>query len=601
MKNLAKETWQVLRFNGRYILLFEVLYRMVTLPIYLQMLNRGIRFALRMAGYSYLTAANIGMFLIQPWTVAVITCLLILGIIFLMLEIAGLITAFEGAAYAQRLAPLSIFWGGLQKVVVEVKRKNIKLCGIVLVHYLLIHLCLVARALVRIKPINFVIQETISEPWMQLLLLGLVAVCAWIAASSMFVFYGCMVEQKSFSDSWVRSLQILKRHPARFVTMLISCNAAVVLLVVLAYFFSVIAAGVFVVLVINTRLELAVLFSVAGQLELMMLGVGGIFLMILHFGVLSVMYYQYGMRDKEETKRWDFSYLGKGTRSRKQICALAGVVTAFSLFYIFDLVYNGSALANTSLSEIQITAHRGSSRTAPENTMAALLAAIEEMADYAEIDVQLTADGVVVLGHDSSLRRVAGISESIGSMDWQELQNVDVGSWFSDDYKDERIPSLEEVMEVCKGKLNLNIEIKNVGKNSVLPEKVVELILNHGMQQQCVVTSTSLSYLKRVKELAPELHTGYIVSAAYGDFYTIDAVDFVSLRYNFVTESLVESIHEQGKAVHAWTVNSKNEMERMQMLKVDNVITDYPVRAREILYREEAAETLLSYLRQVLR
>lgn len=590
----------MLRFNGGGILLFELFYRMVTLPIYLHLLNRGIRFALRMAGYSYLTAANIGMFLIRPWTLAVTAGLIILGTIFLMLEIAALITAFEGAAYRQRLAPLSILWGGMQKVLAELKRKNIKLCGIVLIHYLLIHICFLARALVRIKPINFVIQETISVPLVQVLLVILVAVCACVATASMFVFYGCMVEQKSFADSWSRSLMILKRHPVRQVAMLVGGNMLVVLLAVLVYLLAVFAAGVFVVLVTNHRLELAVLFSVASQLELMMLLTGGIFLMIFHFGILSVMYYQYGVRELA-ARRWDFSYPQKGTTSRKRIYAFVGVVTAFSLFYIFDLVYNGSALANTSLSEIQITAHRGSSRTAPENTLAALRAAIEEMADYAEVDVQLTADGVVVLGHDASLRRVAGINRTISSMTWEELQEIDVGSWFSDTWRNERTPTLDEVMEMCKGRLDLNIEIKNVGRNSELPAKVVALILDYGMEEQCVVTSTSLAYLKTVKELAPELHTGYIVSAAYGDFYSTDYVDFVSLRYNFVTEGLVENVHQQGKAVHAWTVNSKNEMERMQMLKVDNVITDYPLKAREILYREEVTQNLLSYLRQVLR
>jgi glycerophosphoryl diester phosphodiesterase len=63
----------------------------------------------------------------------------------------------------------------------------------------------------------------------------------------------------------------------------------------------------------------------------------------------------------------------------------------------------------------------------------------------------------------------------------------------------------------------------------------------------------------------------------------------------------VEAAHLKGKAVHAWTVNSKSEMERMKMLSVDNIITDYPVLAREIIYREEAAENLLEYLRLVLR
>lgn len=580
--------------------MFEFLYRLITIPLYLKLLNRGLKFALRMAGYRYLTAANIGFFLIKPWTLAVAAGLIIIGTLLLTLEIAGLITAFEGAAYGQRMTPLDIFWGGLQKSAVEIKKKNLKLGGIVLIHYFLIHICLIVRAVFRIRPVNFVIQETINEPWIQILLAVLVVLFALAAVLSMFVFYGCMVEQKSFTDSMNRSCIIVSRHPFRFVAVIVGCNVAVILLITLLYILAVMVAAVLVVLFANTRLALALLLSVAGRLELMALGIGSIWLMIGHFCALTVMYYQYANHYTRKQQR-DFNYLLGAGGSRKRVGMVVVAVMMVSLFYISDLVLNGSSLLNVSLTEIQITAHRGSSKTAPENTMAAIEAAIEEMADYAEIDVQLTADGVVVLGHDSSLRRVAGINKSIRSMTWEELQTIDVGSWFSPEFSGETTPSLEAVMEACKGKINLNIEIKNVGKNSELPLKVAELIQQHGMEEQCVITATSLSYLTTIKELAPQLHTGYIVSAAYGDFYSNDAVDFISIRSNFVTESLVLKVHEQGKVVHAWTVNTKNEMERMQMLKVDNIITDYPVRAREILYREEAAETLLKLLRQVFR
>lgn len=600
MKKIAKEAWQMLRLNWRYILLFELLYRLLTIPLYLRLLNRGLRFSLGMAGYRYLTAANIGFFLIKPWTLAVSAVLLVIGTLLLTLEIAGLITAFEGTAYGRRLTPFDIFWGGLQKLSVEIKKKNLKLGGIVLIHYFLIHIFLIARAIVRVRPVNFVIQETIGEAWMRILLVVLVTSCAIMAVLSMFVFYSCMIEQKSFSDSMSHSRTIVHRHPVRFVTAIAGSNALVLLLITLFYMLAVVAAGVFVVLFANNRLALALLFSVAGRLDLVALAAGGMLLMIVHFCVLTVMYYQYVNHYTQKQQR-DFNYLIGAGISRKRVGLVIGAVMMISLFYISDLVFNGSALLNISLSEIQITAHRGSSKTAPENTMSAIEAAIEEMADYAEIDVQLTADGVVVLGHDSSLRRVAGVNRSIGSMTWEELQQIDVGSWFSDDFSGEAPPSLDEVMEACKGKINLNIEIKNAGKNSELPQKVVELVQQHGMEEQCVVTATSLSYLVKIKELAPEVHTGYIVSAAYGDFYSNDAVDFISIRSNFVTDSLVLKVHEQGKAVHAWTVNSKNEIERMQILKVDNIITDNPVLAREILYREEAAETLLKLLRQVFR
>ena len=78
-------------------------------------------------------------------------------------------------------------------------------------------------------------------------------------------------------------------------------------------------------------------------------------------------------------------------------------------------------------------------------------------------------------------------------------------------------------------------------------------------------------------------------------------MDFISIRSSFVSGKLVEAAHEKGKAIHAWAVNNKSEMERMKMLGVDNIITDYPVLAREIVYRERATETLFEYLRLVLK
>ena len=109
------------------------------------------------------------------------------------------------------------------------------------------------------------------------------------------------------------------------------------------------------------------------------------------------------------------------------------------------------------------------------------------------------------------------------------------------------------------------------------------------------------SYLKRVKEFNPDLRTGYILAAAYGKYYESDDFDFISIRSSFVNRRLVEAVHEDGKAVHVWTVNSKTEIEQMKLLGVDNIITDYPVRAREILYREETTETLMEYLKMMLR
>ena len=107
--------------------------------------------------------------------------------------------------------------------------------------------------------------------------------------------------------------------------------------------------------------------------------------------------------------------------------------------------------------------------------------------------------------------------------------------------------------------------------------------------------------MKRVKEENPDIRTGYIVPAAYGAYYRNDAVDVISIRSGFVSQRLVTLAHGEGKSVHAWTVNDKAELERMRVLAVDNVITDMPALAREILYREEGTESLLEYLRMLFK
>ena len=127
------------------------------------------------------------------------------------------------------------------------------------------------------------------------------------------------------------------------------------------------------------------------------------------------------------------------------------------------------------------------------------------------------------------------------------------------------------------------------------------MIKAYGMENQCVVTSTNLPYLRRVKAVLPEVRTGYIIPAAYGNFYSSEDIDFISIRSGFVTSALMQKAHEQGKAVYAWTVNSKSELERLTLLGVDGIITDRPVMIPEIVYREEATESLFEYLKLVLR
>ena len=600
MKILTKDTWQIIRQNWKNILLFELLYRGITTSVYMRLVSRGIRLALRAAGYSYLTPANIGNFLIRPVTLLIFAAVAFVGILILSLETAGLITAFQGSAYYQKLTPLHILWGGLQKLKDEMIKCNWRLPLFLTVQYLLIHLPFIMRTIVRYKPANFIFQELKKQPVAVafLVVLLIFGILAMIPRS--LTAYGCMIEQKHFHSGVVRSWQMTHKRKWKISSLAMFWELAVILLAVAVYAASVCAAALCVVRFSRQNLAMAVLLSSADRLETGIIYLASMLATVAVYAALSVAYYQYGNR-RFHTERWDFGYPARGSMNRRTMAVILTAVVGVGLFYIYDLVRNGSELSEELLIETEITAHRGSSRTAPENTIPAIEAAVEEMADSVEIDVQMTADGVVVLGHDASLKRVAGVNRSIASMTFEELEKLDVGSWFSSEYAGTRIPSLSEVLELCSQKISLNIEIKYIGKNSELPEKTAEMVREYGMENQCVITSTNLSYLKRVKEALPEIRTGYIISAAYGNFYSSEDVDFISIRSGFVTSALMQNAHEQGKAVYAWTVNTKSELERLTLLGVDGIITDRPVLAREIVYREEATESLFEYLKLVLR
>lgn len=600
MKILTKDTWQIIRQNWKNILLFELLYRGITTPVYMRLVSRGIRLALRAAGYSYLTPANIGSFLIRPVTLLTMVLLAFAGVLILSLETAGLIAAFQGSAYYQKLTPLHILWGGIQKMKDETVKRNWHLPLFLTAQYLLIQLPLIMRTIVRYKPANFIFQELKKQPVAVAFLLILLIFGVLAAIPRCLAVYGCMIEQKNFHSGVVRSWQMTHKRKWKITSLAMFWELAVLVLAVAVYAASVCIAAVCVVRFSRQSLAMAVLLSAADKLETGIIYLASILATVVVYAALSVAYYQYGNR-RFHAERWDFGYPSKGSVNRRTLAAVLTAVVCIGLFYIYDLVRNGSELSEELLIETEITAHRGSSRTAPENTIPAIEAAIEELADSAEIDVQMTSDGVIVLGHDASLKRVAGVNRSIASMTFEELEQLDVGSWFSSVYAGTRVPALSEVLELCEQKINLNIEIKYVGKNSELPEKTAEMIKEYGMENQCVITSTNLSYLKRVKEVLPEIRTGYIISAAYGNFYSSEDVDFISLRSGFVTSDLMRNAHEQGKAVYAWTVNTKNEMERLTLLGVDGIITDRPVLAREIVYREEATESLFEYLKAVLR
>ncbi|NJN47961.1 MAG: hypothetical protein HC808_17435, partial [Candidatus Competibacteraceae bacterium] len=201
--------------------------------------------------------------------------------------------------------------------------------------------------------------------------------------------------------------------------------------------------------------------------------------------------------------------------------ALALGVAAFMTHRITEDLALGRA--------VQVTAHRGSSAHAPENTLSAIRQAIEDGADFAEIDVQETADGTLVLLHDTDLLRVTGKPYRIWEVGYDEIADLDAGSWFSAEFADERIPTLAETIELARGRIKLNIELKYNGHDQQLAERVAATVREADFAEQCIITSLDYSSLQTVRRIDQELKIGQIVTVAIGDPKRLE-VDLLSME-----------------------------------------------------------------------
>jgi glycerophosphoryl diester phosphodiesterase len=232
--------------------------------------------------------------------------------------------------------------------------------------------------------------------------------------------------------------------------------------------------------------------------------------------------------------------------------------------------------------EVEITAHRGSSKAAPENTIAAVRRAIEDGADRVEIDVQETADGTVVVFHDSDFMKLSGVNLKIWDATMDDLQEIDIGSWFAPEFQNERVPTLAEVLDVCKGRIDLNIELKYYGHDDQLEQRVADVVEDHDMAADVIVMSLKADAVTKMKQLRPAWKVGMLMSVYAGNLKKLDA-DFVAVNAGFAGRSFIRAAHGSGKEVHVWTVNDSATMSTLIGRGVDGLITDKPALARSVL------------------
>jgi NodT family efflux transporter outer membrane factor (OMF) lipoprotein len=250
----------------------------------------------------------------------------------------------------------------------------------------------------------------------------------------------------------------------------------------------------------------------------------------------------------------------------------------------FLAVFVGTtALHSVGLEDkVKIMAHRASSKAAPENTMAAFRKAIDDGADWIELDVQETADGEVVVLHDSNFMKMAGVDLKIWNAKLPDLKDIDIGGWFAPEFKEERATSLADVLLACKGKICVNIELKYYGHDEQLEQRVANIVEACGMTSEVMAMSLKMEGVRKMKALRPDWKVGLLLSVSVGNLDKLEA-DFLAINAGFADRKLIRAAHHSKREVYVWTVNDAPTMSAMISRGVDGILTDKPDLARSVL------------------
>lgn len=585
------------------LILFEILWKLVTLLVIAPACAGLIQLAIHLAKLKYLTTSNLLQFLRSPWTILLLAVLLLLAALYTLFEIAAVCTCFRQSRFQKVRTTLGrMVRSGLQSVLHFFRGGGPFLVLHLLVLIPLMQFSATSGIFTAMGIPDFLAYYMTKKEFLLPIYVAAIILCCllsvrWVFSSLLFTQNQC-----SYRSARATSVQLVRgRFWQTFFSVLVwNCCYFAALLVFLCMI------TVVVLMVIRATGSNDLIMSQAMRILKLLIQI--VLWSFSFFATPICMAHLTALLEKRCVQMPEvvlpepvpLSRSAKPFRRSTAVltaCCFTVAALGLNLSYVYS-VFTGKANFRLALFQNPtVMAHRGLSADAPENTLYAFSDAISVGADFIELDVQQTRDGVLVVMHDSNLKRTTGVNKDIWDVDYADIQNLDAGSWFDPAYANARIPTLEETLQFVDKRAKLNIEIKPTKHGSdTLEQDVAELITRYQYTDACYVTSFSYGSLKKVKEANPEIRTGYLMSVAYGQFYSLKYADAFSLNKVFVTSQVVNAAHQQGKQIFAWTVNSMSEVRSLCNLHVDSIITDDPVMVQNVISRDSTGETLRSVL-----
>ncbi|MDR5658356.1 glycerophosphodiester phosphodiesterase [Serpentinicella sp. ANB-PHB4] len=575
-------------FKNTYkkLLLFGFIYMGLTsfifVPIIAYILNLGIRAT---GAESLLDYQVLNIVLSYQGLVALMS-IIILSTILIFIEFAVVIVIAQKKYFNNNILLADAFVTSIRKIPKLFGIGIFQLMVLLLLLLPIIDWATVSSTLIDNIRIPVFIQEQITASYLFQSLYILLLVCiGYIIVRWIFTLHEIIIEGKSTRKAIKGSMALTRKNGIKIVLKLVSFNVIISLLVI---------GTIAIITAIPSWLNITderfyintLLITFSGALAFIMT----LLMTPINLLFLTRLYYAMKSSNNEDIvdnlkpfrskllRKWEIK-IARLFKYRKIVSGsiIVGVLLTvlFMNYIVTDQVIHYGR-------DVKIASHRGELHHAPENSLSAIRLAIEKGVDYVEIDVQQTKDGVVVLNHDATLRRVAGVPYSVSELTYEEVAQVDIGSSFSPEYKGEKIPTLEQALMEVKGRSGIIIDIKIFDANVDIAESIVHLIKKHDMVDEVYVQSFNYPVLQAIREKNKDIRIGQIFFFSIGDLLSFD-VDFYTVEQSRLSNQLINNAHKAGREVWVWTVNQEQDIKRVLHYNIDGIITDYPERVQRVI------------------
>ena len=439
---------------------------------------------------------------------------------------------------------------------------------------------------------NFIMDVVLKTPVFAIAYVTVVLILMWIGIRSIFVLHGVLLENMQPAEARRASVRLFNAHWKNLIGRVIKVTLVLTLVQFVASLLFVYLPGVGVEIMGEkiphdvhiditgdmSGLEPGLVFSIITYRTLAAMTVlGGSYLytiVVLIDGGIFMLYFTRWYLEYTRGPQELWPERPKRSLYRWKLLVMVLVLLAcFIVSLVVGIFYDQAGLDTRE--PVKIVAHRTGGDMASENSIEGLEKAIEHGCYAAETDVQRTLDGYYIINHDADFSRLTGVARRPESMTMAEIQELRI--------KDTTgsgallpVPTLEEMLPVIKGRINLFIELKGATADRQMVDDVVAMVRKYDCVKDVTLISLSYDVIDYAETTYPEFETGVLFFLGLGDVSRLNC-DLLIMEEDIGTEERIDKIHASGKHAIVWTVNTEQSMNHFMdpgLSSVDGIITD---------------------------